>query len=81
MKPSMRRSALTASVAACFGLGFAAPLLAAEPTATGTVNNQPANDKTAANAPAQKCLSDLRAFDNQMQKDDYWLGGAARQSR
>ena len=34
----MKRSALADSVAASFYLGLVAPLLAAEPNATGTVN-------------------------------------------
>ena len=46
-------------------LGFATTLLAAQPAATG-----------AAVKPAEKCLSDLRAFDNQMEKEGYWLGGS-----
>lgn len=73
----MKRSILAGSVAAWACLGVAAPLLAAAPPVTGTVNHPPASMKTvAAVKPAEKCLSDLRAFDTQMGKDGYWLGGA-----
>jgi sporulation protein YlmC with PRC-barrel domain len=63
---SMKRSTLAASVSACVCLGFALPLLAAEPVPNAV--------STAANAPAQACLTDLRAFHDQIQKDGYWLG-------
>lgn len=73
----MKRSTLASSAAALFCLGFATPLLAAEPAVTGTVNQSPsAGNKVAAIKPAEKCLSDLRAFDNQMDKEGYWLGGS-----
>jgi len=73
----MTRSILTSSVAACICLGLAAPLLAAETPATGAPNPPAAAEKTAAAIqPAQQCLSDLRAFDSQMQKDGYWLNGS-----
>ena len=70
----MKRSTLACSVAAC--LGLAVPVLAAEPPTTGSVNHPPSREKTvAATKPVAKCLSDLRAFDRQMAKDGYWLGG------
>jgi sporulation protein YlmC with PRC-barrel domain len=58
----MKRSTLVGSVAACFCLGLAAPLFAADP-------NQPTKR-------AETCLSDLRAFYTQMEQDGYWLGGS-----
>ena len=73
----MTRSALAGSVAACICLGAAAPLLAASPPATGPMGQPPANEQNAAAIkPAEKCLSDLRAMDDQMGKDGYWLGGS-----
>jgi sporulation protein YlmC with PRC-barrel domain len=73
----MKRSTLAGSAAALFCLGFATPMLAAEPAVTGTVNQSPAAATTvAAVKPAEKCLSDLRAFDSQMDKEGYWLGGS-----
>lgn len=62
---SIKRSTLAASLTACICFGVTAPLFAATPHAA-TVNRQP----------AQKCLSDLRAFDSQMQKDGYWIHGS-----
>jgi len=70
----MKRSILVSSAAACLYLGLATPLLAAEPATTGVTNPPAPAEKTAAAVrPAAQCLSDLRAFDGQMQKDGYWL--------
>ena len=53
------------------------PLLAAEPTATGPAKHLSASgQKLSAVKPAEKCLSDLRAFNGQMEKDGYWRGGS-----
>jgi hypothetical protein len=68
----MKRSTLISSVAACICLGFSFPLLAAEPPAAGTATQPASNAKKVSAKPAEKCLSDLRAFDNQMEKDGFW---------
>ena len=71
----MKRSTMAGSVAACLCLGLVAPLLAAEPAGTGATNPPaPGGSSVAAIKPAEKCLSDLGAFDSQMRKDGYWLG-------
>lgn len=67
----MTRSVLTSPVAACICLGLATPVLAAEPAATANSRNA-----TVAAKPAEKCLTDLHAFDSQMQKDGHWLSGS-----
>src|SRR5664279_1569898 len=73
----MKRSILAGSVTALVCLGFAAPLLAAPPTATDAMSQpSPGEKKSAAFKSAEKCLSDLLAFDSQMEKDGYWLGGS-----
>jgi sporulation protein YlmC with PRC-barrel domain len=73
----MTYSILASSVAACICLGLAAPIFAAEPVTTGVaIPSAPAEKTAAANQPAQQCLTDLRAFDSQMQKDGYWLSGS-----
>ncbi|HEX4112620.1 MAG TPA: PRC-barrel domain-containing protein [Stellaceae bacterium] len=73
----MKRLTLVGSVAASLCLGLAAPLLAAEPAATTTVNRSAPGDQNAtAMKPATECLSDLRAFDARMSKDGYWLGAS-----
>jgi sporulation protein YlmC with PRC-barrel domain len=71
----MKRSIFASSVATCFFLGLAAPVLAAQPPATGPANDPSASAENLSMA-AQTCLSDLRAFDKQMDKDGYWLGGS-----
>jgi sporulation protein YlmC with PRC-barrel domain len=73
----MTRSTFAGSVAACFYLGLVTPLLAAQPAPTSAATHASAGDeKLAAVKPARKCLGDLLAFDKQMQKDGYWLGGS-----
>lgn len=73
----MKRSTLSVSLTAALCLGFSTQLLAAEPpepaaarTPSHGTNAAPKTDVS------KKCLSDLRAFDSQMQKDGYWLGGS-----
>jgi len=76
----MKRATLMASTAAYLCLGVSMPLLAAEPAAPGaaTTSSDARNASEARNVattkPAEKCLSDLRAFDRQMDKDGRWLG-------
>ncbi len=73
----MKRAALATSLTAFFCFGFVAPLLAAPALETTAVHKPSPDAKAASNRqPAQKCLSDLRAFDSQMQKDGYWLRGS-----
>lgn len=73
----LNRSTLIGSVAAYICFGLATPLLAAELPVTSTANqSSPSQKNVSATKPAEKCLSDLRAFDNQMEKDGYWLGGS-----
>ena len=51
--------------------------LAAPPPATGTTTPAPANGASvAATQTTDKCLSDLSVFDQQMEKDGYWLGAS-----
>ena len=70
-------SALKASLTATLVLGLAAPLLAATPADTATVSSPPATTSaTPAAQPAQKCMTDLRAMNSQMQTDGYWLHGS-----
>ena len=74
----MKRSILLSSVTAFCCLGLVAPGFAAPPPAT-VEKAAPASVETADNParPAELCLSDIRAFSEQMQKDGYWLGGSA----
>ena len=79
----MKRSTLLGTVTACISLGFATPLLAAtpmpvaRPAAAVAVSPVASPGKNVADTKlAETCLKDLRAFDVQMQKDGYWLGGS-----
>jgi sporulation protein YlmC with PRC-barrel domain len=71
----MKRVILASAVAGCFCLGVAVPRLAAQTPVAGAVSNTSAGEANVTAAkPAQRCLSDLRVFDSQMEKDGYWLG-------
>jgi hypothetical protein len=65
----MKRFALPAAAACC--LFLAMPVWGAAPPA-----NDPPREIKAAARPAALCLTDIRAFDDQMEKDGYWLGGS-----
>jgi sporulation protein YlmC with PRC-barrel domain len=73
----MKRSILISSAAVSLCIGVAAPLLAAEPPVSYSVNHSSPSKKNASiTKPAEKCLSDLSAFNSRMEKDGYWLGGS-----
>jgi sporulation protein YlmC with PRC-barrel domain len=72
----MKRTILAGSVMALAFLGFVTSLLAAPPTATGVNQSSSGEKKGAAIDSAEKCLSDLLAFDSQMEKEGYWLSGS-----
>jgi sporulation protein YlmC with PRC-barrel domain len=73
----MNRSILVGPVAAGFCLCLAGPLAAAQPPTTDAVAQPlPSPTNLSKLKPAQICLSDLRAFDSQMEKDGYWPSGA-----
>jgi sporulation protein YlmC with PRC-barrel domain len=69
----MKRSILLGSTAACFCLGVIVPLLAAP---APTHDPPPGMKALSASGPAAKCRSDVQAFNGQMEKDGYWLGGS-----
>jgi sporulation protein YlmC with PRC-barrel domain len=69
----MKRSILLSSATAWCCLGLFVSAFAAPPPAT----NLSDGDKTeSAVMPAKTCLTDIRTFSDQMQKDGYWLGGS-----
>ncbi len=66
-----------ASLMGVLCLGFAGPLLAAAPTAESAAASSPSANPSAANSQsAQKCMNDLRAFDDQMLKQGNWHHGS-----
>ena len=67
----MIRSTSTTTLAICSLLASFTPLLAAPP------GPPPVAAAQAASAPpAEKCLSDVKAFTDKMSKEGYWLGGS-----
>jgi hypothetical protein len=64
----MKRSILLSSVAAWCCVGPLSQSFAAPPAADVKTDS--------AARPAEVCLTDIRAFSQQMQKDGYWLGGS-----
>jgi sporulation protein YlmC with PRC-barrel domain len=76
-KPRMNRFHLISSVATCICLGLGASAAVAQTAATPAAKAPPpVAQKVDAARPAAACLSDVRSFDEKMQKDGYWLGGA-----
>ncbi len=73
-----RVPALSVALSAVFSLGFAGPLLAAPPAQQVAAASDAAASATAAAdmKPDHACMSDLRTFSEQMQKDGYWLRGS-----
>jgi len=73
----MNRFNLVSSVATCICLGLGASAAVAQTAAPPAAKAPPpVAQKVDAAKPAAVCLSDVRSFDEQMQKDGYWLGGA-----
>jgi sporulation protein YlmC with PRC-barrel domain len=73
----MIRSILLGSVAAGCCLASVAPGFAAPPpAAVVAATPAPVARTDAAAGAAQSCLTDIRAFSDQMRKDGYWLGGS-----
>ncbi len=64
----MKRSVLLSSISSCLCLGLVQPSRAASPDA-------PPPTATSATKPAASCLADVRAFNDEMRKGGYWLGG------
>lgn len=70
--------AIAAALTASLYLGLSAPLMAADSPVTNKKVPDPSAQPSAAAATAQiaqRCMSDLQAFDEKMQKDGYWQGG------
>lgn len=73
----MKRMSLSASLAAALCVGFTVPLLAAQPAESPAARKpSPGTNAVSKIKASKECLRDLRAFDSQMQKDGYWLGGS-----
>ena len=72
---TMQRPLLVALMTAALSLTTAAPLHAATPEPAKPAKPEKAAAATpSAPKPARQCLTDLNAFQDQMQKDGYWRG-------
>ncbi|WP_218827323.1 hypothetical protein, partial [Caballeronia sordidicola] len=68
----MKRLTQASLIATAFGLAFASPLLAAGLPATTVVSPQSSQDSAPPKIElAEKCLTDLRAFNGQMERDGF----------
>jgi len=75
----MNRFSLISSVATCICLGLGASAAVAQTAATPAAKvPPPVAQKVDASKPAAACLKDVRAFEEEMYKDGYWLGGPGR---
>ena len=73
----MKRFTLMESATACFWIAPSAALFATDsPPEAGIASTPVLAARTAAAKPAAVCLKDVRDFNDQMQKDGYWLGGS-----
>ena len=70
----MKRTASVAAVAIGSYLISFGPLFAAQPAPAA--DNMAVVTPAAAPKPAEKCLSDVKAFSTDMSKGGYWLGGS-----
>ena len=71
----MKRLTQANVIATAIGLAFASPLLAAGLPATAMVSPQSSQDSLPPKIePAERCLSDLRAFNGQMERDGFPMG-------
>lgn len=76
---SGKPQSIVMAVSAVLALGFAGPLIAAAPAqqSAAATSDAPVNSTAAADMkPDHACMSDLRTFSEQMQKDGYWLRGS-----
>ena len=75
----MKRFHLISSVATCICLGLGASAAVAQTAVTPAAKAPPpVAQKVNASKPAAACLKDVRAFEEEMYKDGYWLGGPGR---
>ncbi len=73
----MKHLKFASSAAVCVCIGLATPLSAEPAAVTKTDAAISGKASEPAPKPAEVCLSDLRTFSGQMQKDSYWLGASA----
>ena len=74
----MIRSTSTATLAICSLFASFTPLLAASPPTAPALSRPSAvaGAEGASAHPAEKCLGDVKAFNDNMSKSGYWLGGS-----